>query len=149
MLFPKWLLPKHRCQVLIDESTALSYSSCLIVYVRTTLDENVGPITFFFDILELPGTTADDIELALMNCLYANGFTDAYLNECFMGFASDGASVMLGKKNGGAAKLKDRFPRLLTWHCLNHRLELSVNDAVKCCTQINPFKIFLDTLYTL
>ena len=83
---------KSQMSVLIDESTALSHSSCLIVYVRTTLDENVGPITFFFDILELPGTTADDIELALMNCLYANGFTDAYLNECFMGFASDGAS---------------------------------------------------------
>jgi len=96
VLLPKWLLPNHKCQLLIDESTALSHSSCSIIYVRATLDENVGPITFFFCILEmqLPGTTADDIELALMNCLHANGFMDAYLSKCFMGFAADGASIM-------------------------------------------------------
>jgi len=145
----KMVAAKSQMSVLIDESTALSHSSFLIIYVRATFDENVGPITFSFDILELPGTSADDIELALMNCLYANGFTDAYLSECFMGFAADGASVMLGKKNGLAAKLQRRFPRLMTWHCLNHRLELSVNDAVKSCTEINPFKVFLDTLYAL
>ena len=72
-----------------------------------------------------------------MNCLNANGFTDEYLSECFIGFASDGASVMLGKKSGVATRLKARFPQLMTWHCLNHRLELAVNDAVKSCTQIN------------
>jgi len=58
------------------------------------------------------------------------------LQECFIGLAADGASVMLRKKNGVAAKLKTRFPQLLTWHCLNHRLELSVGDAVKSCTEI-------------
>jgi len=47
--------------VLVDESTALSHSSSLIVYVRATFDEDLGPVTFFLDILSLPATTADGI----------------------------------------------------------------------------------------
>ena len=53
------------------------------------------------------------------------------------------------QKSGVATKLKARFPQTLTWHCLNHRLELADGDAVKSCTEINHFKIFLDTLYAL
>jgi hypothetical protein len=54
---------------------------------------------------------------------------------------------MLGSKAGVATKLKHRFPMLTSWHCVNHRLELSVHDAVKACTEINHFKIFLDSLF--
>lgn len=35
------------------------------------------------------------------------------------------------------------------WHCFNHRLELSVHDAVKACTELNHFKIFMQKLYTV
>ena len=149
VLVGKMVDSKLLMSVLIDESTALNRTSCLIVYIRATFDVDVGPVTFFLDIVSLPATTADGIEMSLLDCLNANGFSDEYLSECFIGFASDGASVMLGRKNGVAAKLKSRFPQLLTWHCMNHRLELSVGDAVKSCTEINQFKIFLDTLYAL
>jgi hypothetical protein len=149
VLVAKMVDSKLLMSVLIDESTALSHISCLVVYVRATFDQDAGPVTFFLDILSLPATTAAGIEMSLMQCLNANGYTDQYLNECFIGLASDGVSVMLGKKNGVAAMLKARFPQLMTWHCLNHRLELSVGDAVKSCMEINQFKIFLDTLYAL
>jgi len=36
-----------------------------------------------------------------------------------------------------------------SWHCFNHHLELALSDAVKCCTQVNHFKCFMDTLYAL
>jgi len=39
-------------------------------------------------------------------------------------------------KCGVATKLKARFPLLLTWHCFNHRLELTVSDAIKSTTQV-------------
>ena len=53
----------------------------VIVYVRATFDEDVGPATFFLDILSLPSTTADGIEMSLLQCLNANanGFCDDYL----------------------------------------------------------------------
>lgn len=56
---------------------------------------------------------------------------------------------MVGGKNGVYTKLKSMFPGLIGWHCLNHRLELSVSDAVKHCTETNHFTIFLDKLYCL
>ncbi|XP_029342172.1 E3 SUMO-protein ligase KIAA1586-like [Acyrthosiphon pisum] len=35
------------------------------------------------------------------------------------------------------------------WHCMNHRLELAVNDSVKDVTATNHYKAFLDSLYAL
>jgi hypothetical protein len=64
-----------------------------------------------------------------------------------VGIGVDGASVMMGEKCGVTARLKSKYPFLIRWHCFNHRLELSVGDAVKCCSEINYFKAFMDTLY--
>ena len=80
---------------------------------------------------------------------WLTGLNDDCLRECSLGLATDGASVMLGKKAGVCVKLKEQFPNLIGWHCFNHRLELSVNDCVKACTQLNHFKIFMQKLYTL
>lgn len=78
-----------------------------------------------------------------------HGLVDDILSACWLGLATDGASVMLGENGGVYAKLKQRFPRIIGWHCFNHRLELSVHDAVKACTELNHFKIFVQKLYSL
>jgi len=46
------------------------------------------------------------------------------LQEVFIGFCSDGASVMLETKSGVGKLLKGEFPDIVLWHCLNHRLDL-------------------------
>ena len=46
-----------------------------------------------------------------------------------IGLATDGASVMVGRKNGLAAKLKDVNPRLISVHCICHILALACTDA--------------------
>lgn len=143
------LTQKCNMSVLIDESTSLSRLSCLIVFVRAVFDVHVGPYTFFLDIVELSSMNSEGITEALTSCLSAHGFTDDYLGQHWIGIGVDGASVMLGHKSGVVAKLKCSFPRLISWHCFNHRLELSVSDAVKCCTEINHFKAFFDALYSL
>jgi hypothetical protein len=71
------------------------------------------------------------------------------LKANWIAFISDGASVMLGKDTGVAARLRQYFPRLFIWHCHNHRLELVVSDAVEDVTAINHFKIFMDSIYCL
>lgn len=35
------------------------------------------------------------------------------------------------KKNGVAKKLKDKYPLIFSWHCMNHRIKLAVNDSLK------------------
>ncbi|KAF2890112.1 hypothetical protein ILUMI_16062, partial [Ignelater luminosus] len=62
-------------------------------------------------------------------------------------FCSDGASTMLGRKSGVAAKLLESFPKIIVWHCLNHRLQLSLDDSISEIKHVNHFKIFLDKIY--
>lgn len=135
--------------VLIDESTSLGQKSCLIVYLKCSVDACSEPLTVFLDLLELSSLTADGIVSTLMQCLHDHGFTDEILHECWIALATDGASVMLGKNAGVFVKLKRTFPNLIGWHCFNHRLELSVHDAVKACTEVNHFKTFMLKLYTI
>ena len=48
------------------------------------------------------------------------------------------------------AQLKAQFPNLIGWHCLNHRLELSVHDATEACTEMNHFLLFHpETIHTV
>lgn len=140
---------KSPFSVLIDESTSLGQKSCLIVYLRCSISDSFEPTTVFLDLLELSALDADTITDTLMTCLHSNGLTADILHDCWLGLAVDGASVMLGRKGGVYTKLKQQFPKLIGWHCFNHRLELSVNDAIRACTEVNHFKIFMQKLYTL
>jgi len=115
--------------------------------MRATLEEEIGPVTFFLDIVVLSNTTAERIELALVNCLSKHGFDFEFLKECWIGLGVDGSSVMLGNKTSLVVRLKSTYPMLISWHCFNHRLELSVNDAIKSCSETNHFKSFMDSLY--
>ena len=47
------------------------------------------------------------------------------------------------------ALIREKFPSLIVWHCANHRLELSVSDAVKSVSEINSFKAFFGKLHVL
>lgn len=57
------------------------------------------PDTIFFDLIELDGTTANYITEKLLACVHKNSFDD-HLDECFVAFVCDGASVMLGRRAG-------------------------------------------------
>ncbi|RGB23004.1 hypothetical protein C1646_775158 [Rhizophagus diaphanus] len=48
-----------------------------------------------------------------------------------MSFASDGASVMLGRSTGVASRRKERNECLFIIHCIAHRLALACNSAEK------------------
>lgn len=56
---------------------------------------------------------------------------------------------MLGSESGVATKIVEKFPNVLVWHCMNHRLELSVGDAVEEIAGMNEFQFFFDKLYSL
>lgn len=143
------ILTKTKISILIDESTTLSKLTTLVVVVRAFIENFPGePYTFNLDLIEL-NTSAETITKSLLDCLGGHGFDQIFLNECFIAFACDGASVMIGKDSGVATRLKIQFPKLIIWHCSNHRLELAVGDVVGEVCGINNFKIFMDKLYTL
>ena len=58
-------------------------------------------------------------------------------------------SSCLGKKEGVAKIFTEKFPNVICWHCIAHRLELGVHDTVEKVAGSNNFKIFMDKLYAL
>ena len=63
-----------------------------------------------------------------------------------VGFGSDGASVMLGCRNGLAVKLKGDIPHLVEIHCVAHRLELASVAAIKGIKQVQDIRDLLKGL---
>jgi hypothetical protein len=61
--------------------------------------------------------------------------------------ACDGAAVMLGNHSGVTKFMKERFSSVIVWHCVKHRSELSVSDAVHAVSGIDRFRSFIDKLY--
>uniref|UniRef100_A0A3Q2XWZ4 DUF4371 domain-containing protein n=1 Tax=Hippocampus comes TaxID=109280 RepID=A0A3Q2XWZ4_HIPCM len=135
--------------VLIDETTSLGCKTALIVYLKCETDKTYDPHFMFLDLIELPNQTADTILQCLLKCLDAHGFDDTYLKKHLVAFASDGASIMLARKSGVAKRMTERYPNILIWHCLNHRLELAVSDTVLGAPGVNHFQAFMDKLYTV
>lgn len=138
-----------KISVMVDESTSISKKSALIVYIKACLPEEsfveTQPCTFYLDLVELDGQGAECIFTSLMKCLNGHGFTIQVLSEKLICFACDGASVMLGSKTGVGTRIQQAFPNVIVWHCMDHRLELAVDEVCG----INHFKIFFDKLYCL
>lgn len=134
---------------LIDESTTLSRESALIIYIKVETSKSDEPHFIFLDLLELPAQTAETVVETVLVTLKKHGFDDSFLSTNLVSVATDGASVMLGRKSGVTTLLKEKYPNIITWHCLNHRLELAVNDALKEVSGTNHFSIFMDKLYSL
>jgi hypothetical protein len=139
---------RTKISLLVDESTSISNQSVLIVYLQGAI--NNGDITtIFLDLVNLNSTKAIEIKNSLMRSLEKYGLKTEILKEILVGLCTDGASVMLGKRAGLATLLKQDFPNILTWHCMNHRLELAVHDALNEVTVTNHFSSFLDKLYSV
>ena len=91
---------------------------------------------------ELEGQDAESVLKCLLTALAEFGFDENYLSKNLIAFTSDGASVMLGIHSGVGQRLKEKFPVLLLWHCLNHRLELAISDAVSSIDGFYPINFF-------
>uniref|UniRef100_A0A3B3IFA6 DUF4371 domain-containing protein n=1 Tax=Oryzias latipes TaxID=8090 RepID=A0A3B3IFA6_ORYLA len=148
-IMTKIIQNRSKITVLADESTNVGNKSTLIVFVKASVDGAMEPIAVPLDLVDLDSLCAAHIKEKLINCLLKNGFTMQLLQELLIGFCSDGASVMLGVKSGVGKLLKDDFPSIVLWHCLNHRLELAVDQALDKTGGTKDFQAFLDSLYSL
>uniref|UniRef100_A0A0L8GFH7 DUF4371 domain-containing protein n=1 Tax=Octopus bimaculoides TaxID=37653 RepID=A0A0L8GFH7_OCTBM len=64
-------------------------------------------------------------------------------------FCTDGASIVFTRKAGIVARLIQEFLNLVSWHCLSHRLQFVLADAINEINEISHIKIFfgLDLCY--
>ncbi|KAF2888044.1 hypothetical protein ILUMI_18130 [Ignelater luminosus] len=135
--------------IIIDEASTASRKSTLVIYLNCAVQSAPEPVMLFVALKELMSTTAECIFNTLLSTLNDCGFHNAYLKANLIAFCSDGASTMLGRKSGVAAKLLESFPKIIVWHCINHRLQLSLDDSISEIKHVNHFKIFLDKIYSV
>lgn len=138
-----------KISLIIDEATSISCKSVLIVYLKCEISKEQPPSTLFLDLVELADQKADSVFSSALKCLDKYGFDNEYLKQNLISFTSDGASVMLGKHSGVAKRFLSLYPNIIIWHCMNHRLELAIADAVSEVAGVNHFQAFMDKLYTL
>ena len=133
--------------VLIDESTGVSNVQTLIVYLRTNDSRNA--LVYFVGLVPLETATAAAIFDKLINFLASIGLNDDILAKQLIGFCSDGASCMTGRLQGVATLMKKKIPNIQSFHCMAHRLELAVKNAVDDVNEISHFRDFIDSVYKI
>ncbi|CAM5127270.1 unnamed protein product [Eretmochelys imbricata] len=141
------IINKSKIIVLVDESTTLAENSTLI-FLKASTDGIMRPLMFPLDSIELQSSTAAAIKWEILKCLLRCEFTKELLLEVLISFCSDGANEMLGVKAGVGKLLQMDFPNVILWYCLNHRLELAVDEALEVTVGTNDLP-FLDVLYSL
>ena len=115
--------------LLIDEATDIATCSQLISFVQYVNSSGNTEVKFFGikDVLQ----AFDSCNAAAITATVIKDNDDNHPNlEKLNSLAADGVSVMLGKDNGVAAKLKEKAPALITVHCACHKLALACIDSV-------------------
>ena len=147
VIFDKIVQKNLKISIIIDEASTVACKPVLIVFIKFE-SSNYSPIAFF-DLIELEKQDALSIYTVFLKSLSQAGFTKDYLRNNLIAFCSDGASVMLGCNSGVGTRMQKDFPKIIIWHCLNHRLQLALDDFVSDIKQLNHFKSFMDKLYRL
>ncbi|XP_070800854.1 E3 SUMO-protein ligase KIAA1586-like [Pituophis catenifer annectens] len=135
--------------LIIDEASTVSCKPVLIVFLKSTIEDSEDPPTIFVELVELKKQDAETICSAVFESLHKVGFTRDYLQKNLIAFCSDGASVMLGRKSGVSTRIANEFPNIIIWHCLNHCLQLVLDDTIKEIKQVNHLKNFIDKICSI
>ncbi|XP_071964144.1 zinc finger protein 862-like [Antedon mediterranea] len=115
--------------VLSDGSTDSGIIEQEIVYVRYL--SNGSPETRMVKIVDVKHGHAAGILDAIDDAVAGVGISPDLWESKVICANFDGASVMMGDVNGVAGRLKRRIPHIVILHCVAHKLELAVLDAIK------------------
>jgi hypothetical protein len=93
--------------------------------------------------------TGQSIADTLLTSLNKLRITESILKSRLLGFCTDGASNLHGAVKGALQIVADRLKGNDNniFHCMNHKLDLAVHDAVTTTNKISHLRIFMDTLY--
>ena len=120
--------------LLSDGSVDVSVTENEAIYVRCCKEGKVD--IFFIEMAAVQRANAQGIFDALRRALTSvdSGVFNnnpLKLEDKVVCFTGDGASVNSGYQNGVIAKLKQLSQEIIFVHCLNHRLELALKQAMK------------------
>ena len=131
--------------LMADETTDIAVTKELILYARyivTSATPQRCVHSIFLQVSELSDGKAYTITTSILGLLTS---LDLSISKV-MGFSSDGASVMVGRRAGVATLLKN--PQIVAIHCVAHPLALAVAQAGDAVPYIKRFKILLHNLFS-
>ena len=133
--------------ILTDESTDISNTKKLVLYVRILNPKTYVPSTHFLGNVTVEGSscTAEVLFECICNFMKDKGVP----LDNLIGFGSDGASVMTGNKSGVATRFRQLSPHMINIHCMAHRFNLCTSLASKDITYLkSTFEpVFRDIYY--
>ena len=115
--------------LLSDEVTDISVMEILITFIQFSNSKTEKVETHFLFVEDILKDSFSATAETLFNILTKK------LNECGLqlqklsSMASDGAAVMTGEGSGVAACLKEVNSKVITFHCLCHKLALACTDT--------------------
>eukprot|EP00112_Aurelia_sp_Birch-Aquarium-sp1_P000486 Seg10468.1 transcript_id=Seg10468.1/GoldUCD/mRNA.D3Y31 product="Zinc finger protein 862" protein_id=Seg10468.1/GoldUCD/D3Y31 len=131
-----------------------------LVLVRA--ERNGIPVYFVVSLLEmadLGGTNANSIKAAIDGIFKKTGENDEHTvngpvplsdyRTKVVSATADGANVNMGVYSGVLTQMKREREWLVTIHCVNHRLELALKDAVKRVAEFDEVDRFYLNVWTL
>jgi len=127
--------------IMLDESTDVSSIQYLVINIRYLHNNEIKDN--FCSLQEVKKTDAITIFVALLDFLKTTQILSKVTS-----ISTDGASVMIGKENGVAAKLQSYIPynKLIINHCLSHRLNLGAKDLWNNDKSLNGFNSTIHTI---
>ena len=136
--------------LLSDEVTDIAVMEMLITFVQFFNQETDKVQTNFLSVNNIlaqsDSANAETIYKILVDMLTSLNIPTEKLSS----FASDGCSVMTGKKSGVAQRLKVGLNKsILSFHCICHRLALACTDANVEVKYIADMELWLRQLWKL
>ena len=125
--------------------------------INTCIFDLTGvPVYYMASLLEMSehgGTDASSL-MDGISSIFDKSTSKIPLSEeyfCFklVSSTSDGASVNFGRRTGLMKRLSDSRPWLVTIHCVNHRVELAVKDALNATTFKGVDDTYVQVYYLL
>lgn len=119
----------------LDESTDITEQKYLMLYY-TALHANESVVTYrFLAMLKVDSVSADVIVDQIVNFFERKNID---MRKIVL-FTSDGAAVMLGKRNGVAQKLceEHQLATMIDMHCVAHREALAIKDVLNVRVKVN------------
>lgn len=111
----------------MDGSTDSAVVEQETLFFRASINGKI--VTRFVCIGEPNSTCSTDLYTFVKDSTKENGF-EKHMNK-LVGFGSDGAANMMGKKTGLITLMRNDHPEIIGVHCLAHRLELAFKDVFK------------------
>ena len=128
--------------LMCDETTDISVLKQMVIYGKYLTDSG-DTHTVFLRITDLFDGKAETIETALLQFCDASGIS----MQKVMGFGSDGAAVMIGRRSGVSTRLRAHNPFMINIHCVAHRLALAAAQSSESIPYLKKFKNTIHSLY--